>query len=71
MAQHMQLHQQALQQRAQGLSPTAGGGGAGGGGDVQGNPGGTVAAAAGQVDSAVRSSAQTIGQKVSVDPDQN
>ena len=71
MAQHMQLHQQALQQRAQGLSPTAGAGGAGGGADVQGNPGGTVAAAAGQVDSAVRSSAQTIGQKVSVDPDQN
>lgn len=67
--QHMQLHQEAMLSRAQGLRPSTPGGGAGGG--TQGNPAGAVASATGQVDSAVRSSAQTIGQKVSVNPDQN
>lgn len=66
---HMQLHEEALAQRAQGLRPgpsnvSDAGGGAGG-------PAQTVQAATGAVDSAVRSSAQTIGQKVNVDANQN
>ena len=74
--QHMQLHVEALQQRAQGLRPAVPGGGAGGGGvgvGVNGNGGAAsaVAAATGKVESAVKSGAQTLGQKVSVNPDQN
>ena len=71
MQMHLQLHQEALQQRAQGIGsgPTNvadAGGAAGAGGPQQ-----TVAQATGAVDSAVRSSAQTIGQKVTVDANQN
>ena len=67
--QHMQMHQQAMQQRAQGLRPATGTGA-----NRNGNGAGPAAAvqqATSQVDSAVRSSAQTIGQKVSVNADQN
>ncbi len=71
VVQHMQLHEQALAQRAQGLRPgpsnvSDAGGGGGGGGPME-----TVQAATGKVDSAVRSSAQTIGQKVNIDANQN
>ena len=67
--QHMQLHQEAMGMRAQGVRPgptnvrDAGGNGT--------SPISAVQQAAGKVDSAVRSSAQTLGQKVSVDANQN
>ena len=60
--------QQALQQRAQGLrSGPSNVQDAGGGG----GPASAVQQATGGVESAVRSAAQTIGQKVNVDANQN
>ena len=67
---HMQQHEEALQAKAQGLRPAQGTGAAAPGGNG-GSPLAAVQAATGAVDSAVRSSAQTIGQKVNVNSDQN